>query len=190
MTKESLKASLVKIAQVRVRSNGAAPYKGYGPLAIQQFAPISKRRQFSPSELDEVDRGENKLIPKIWQSYQTPMWQLLASPGKTGLISALPGLVAGGGIGGLIGAGFKNPYGSMAGAITGAGMGAAATGFLGYYARKQRNENIKELMRRLPPHATKRDMLSDPAYQADLERKHQTELAVMQMQSMGNRGAA
>lgn len=163
-----------KVAQIS-RANRMSPYKGMGSLAFQQYAPISKRREFNPSEQDEIEAGESKVVPKIWQSYQTPMWQLLSSPAKAGLISGIPGAVAGGALGYLAGGG--------QGATIGAASGGALTGFLGYFSRKQRNENIKELMRRLPPHATKRDMLSDPAYQADVERQHQLRIAAMQAQT-------
>lgn len=162
-----------KVAQVR--PSKTSPYKGMGSLAFQQFAPIAKRRNFSPAEQEDIAAGESKIIPKIWQSYETPMYQLLASPAKTGIMSSVPGALAGGALGYLAG--------GREGAGIGAVGGGALTGFLGYFSRRQRNENIKELMRRLPPHATKRDMLSDPAYQADVERQHQLMLAKLQAQT-------
>lgn len=173
MTSTFKQGFIDKMAQVR--PSKTSPYKGMGSLAFQQYAPIAKRRNFSPAEQNEVAMGESKVIPKIWQSYETPMYQLLSSPAKAGLMSSVPGALAG------------SALGYMAGGRQGAGIGAvgggALTGFLGYFTRRQHNENIKELMRRLPPHATKRDMLSDPAYQADVERQHQLTLAKMQAQA-------
>lgn len=54
-------------------------------------------------------------------------------------------------------------------------------GTLGFINRRQSNENILDLMSRLPEASTKRDLLSDPVYQADLQRKAAAQRANMSM---------
>ena len=153
-----------KEAQIGGRPSRTSPYPGMGALAFQQFAPIARRRQLTTEEQGNVAKGQRKFIPKIWQSYQTPMWQLLSSPAKSSLMAGLPAAAIGGALGGAV------AHNTGTGAALGAAVAGIPTAVLAYYARKRQNEDILELMRRLPEGATKRDMLSDPAVQADLER--------------------
>ena len=64
-----------------------------------------------------------------------------------------------------------DPGGALAGSAPGALIGALLAGLPSYFSRKAKNEDIKDLMTRMPRGATKRDMLTDPAYQADLMRQ-------------------
>ena len=76
-----------------------------------------------------------------------------------------------------IGAGILGGMGAMmqgmrhAAGFGGLALGAAFGAFSGYFGRRQANENILDLMRRLPEGATRRDMLSDPVYQQELTRR-------------------
>jgi hypothetical protein len=67
------------------------------------------------------------------------------------------------------------PVGVAAPLVAGAALGALAGGLgggglaalLGYKTRQADNEGLVELMKRLPPNATVRDLLSDPVYNQD-----------------------
>jgi len=151
-----------------------AQYKGIKSIGLQSYMPLQKRRKFTKTEEQQIDEHSNSLLPKIWRSKQTPLYELLASPEKTGIGVVGAGAMLGGGVGSL---------GGTKGSIVGSGIGAAAAtipAILAYYRRKQLNEDIMEQLRRLPEGATMRDMEADPAYQADLNRDAQIE-AMMDM---------
>lgn len=153
------------------------PYPGFHSLATQQYAPIQGRRELGPEEEEEIAAGKSRWIPKIFKSYSTPASELMSSPGKGALMAGGIGGGVGALVGGMFGArmqgggqavlpdGFRPAAGA---AIGGLGLGGLAA-LLEYYSRNKRNEDIEELMRRLPPGATRRDLLSDPAYQKDRE---------------------
>ena len=152
-----------------ITKTAEAPYPDMHSLAAQQYAPIQGRREFSPEELEVIERDKSRFLPKIWQSYQTPASRMLASPGKQTLGVGLGAGAIGAGAGGLLGARFfeNSPYSVPVGAtLGGLGVGGLAA-LLTYFSRKQSNENIEEIMRRLPPGATRRDILSDAVYQKD-----------------------
>jgi len=166
--------AIYKARQRKHKPEKTAQYRGYKPIALQSYMPLQKRRKFSRTEEQQIDEHENSLLPKIWQSKQTPLYELLASPGKTsaGVLGA--GAVLGGAVGSL---------GGLKGGIAGTGIGAAAAGIpaiLAFYKRRQMNEDILEQLRRLPEGATMRDMEADPTYQADLDREAQA-AALMDM---------
>lgn len=170
-TVTGLDKDLLDKAESAIKS-AEGPY-GMSNIGVQSYVPVQKKRKKeSPEEQANIERGLSKWLPKIWQSYSTPAWQMLASPGKQSLLTGL----GGGGLGALIGAGLgskisrRDPGATGVGAGIGGGAGALIAGLLGYFARRQENENILEILKRLPPGATKRDILSDPAYQADLYR--------------------
>ena len=156
--------------------------KGHGRYDIQRFSaqeyiPVADKRELGPDEQANIAKGESRWFPKLFSHYGTPAHELMASPGKMGLISAVPGALLGGGLGALLGGrigggrrGSFDPETAMAGAGIGALGGGGLMGVLGGMAQKQENENINDIMSRLPRGATKRDIMSDPAYQADLTR--------------------
>jgi hypothetical protein len=147
--------------------NQANSYSQRGPYGIQNYGvqnylPIDKKRRMAPEERADVQRGLSQWWPKIGAGYATPMWELLANPTKSSILNA--GLL--GTLGGLFGATAR--HSGIAAAA--AGLGALLGGITGFINRRQQNENIIDLMSRLPEGATKRDMLSDPVYQSDLNR--------------------
>lgn len=165
----------------------AGPYDGVEQLAHYSHMPVGKKRELTPAEQAAVDEGQGKWFGKVFPSYSTPIPELMSSPLKGGLMSAVPGGLVGAVGGGLLGASLPalmdghtvvgGPYGappSGTGAALGAALGGlaggGATGLLGYFGRRQNNENLEDLMKRLPPDATRRDLLSDPAYQSDADR--------------------
>jgi hypothetical protein len=194
--RSSLDMDVITQTLLRVKSAArqerGGPYQGMSSLAVQQYAPIGSRREFTPEEEEEIHKGESRWIPRIFQSYGTPASELMSSPARGALLYGLGGAGLGGLLGTALGAGAAGgplesglresslPYlMGLAGALGGGGIGALG----GYFGRSANNEGIKELMRRLPPHSTKRDLLADPAYQQDIERDHQMAL-------LGNRGTS
>ncbi len=138
-------------------------YGGIQNHGVQQYLPIAERRELDPQEDVNIRKGLQRWWPKIGAGYATPMHELLADPFKSATLSGLLlGVLAG--ITGL----FMQPRRvfALAGLIVGSLVGA----FTGYINRRQQNENILDLMSRFPQGATKRDMLSDPVYQSDLNR--------------------
>ena len=87
---------------------------------------------------------------------------------------------------GLYGRGEFGTGSAIGAGIGGLGLGGLAA-LLTYFGRKQRNEDVEDLMSRLPEGATRREMLSDPVYQRDLDRAH---MAMMGGRSGGAQGGA
>lgn len=143
-------------------------------LQHQQYMPTHQRRGLSDQEHRDVDRGLKQWVPSIFQHYGTPLPMMLASPWKQGLLAGLAGAGVGGLAGATIGADTKHPYGAGIGALLGAlGVGGTA-GLVTGLSRDAKNEGVIEMMRRLPPEAVKRDLLSDSAYQQDVQREHES----------------
>lgn len=143
------------------------PDKKANQVAIQSFLPLLKRRdQLNPEEQAAIQSGQSQWFPKLFPSDATPLPQMMASPLKNGLLSALIPAVAGGSLGHLAG----SQFGPMAG-LTGASIGAlglgGVSGLIAALQRRAENENLEEAMRRLPPNATLRDRKSDPVYQRE-----------------------
>lgn len=147
----------------------AGPYPDMQSVAVQSYAPISGKRKLSPEEDKNVEKGESRWLPKIFKSYSTPSHELLASPLKQALLAALLGGAAGAGIGGLSTMRRGGEFSPLGAGIGGA-IGAVPSGLLGYFGRKQENENLKDLISRLPRGSTYRDILSDPVRQSELDR--------------------
>lgn len=146
----------------------ASPY-GIQNHGLQRYLPIQESREFSPEEEEEIDRMKSRWFPKIFRSLSTPMPELLSSPGKTGIMSG----ALGAGAGAMAGAGLAQNNKGL-GAGIGALIGAGLFGPLGYFSKRVANEDILETMRRLPPGARQRDLLSDPVIQSRLDRQAMT----------------
>jgi hypothetical protein len=158
-------------------------YLGHGAVNAQRYSPQMAKREFSPSEREDIEEGQSRAMPTIFQNYGTPVSEMMASPLKQSLIAGVPaallGAVAGHALGG------KNP--GLGAAIGGLGAGGVA-GLARYFGQQNTNEGLEELMRRLPEGATKRDLLADPAYQADLDRRNELRAARMSYNGGGLRG--
>jgi hypothetical protein len=142
-------------------------------MGVQKYLPIQEKRDLAPVESQAVQQGLSQWFPKLFPSYGTPVVELLASPAKSAILGGGIMALATGALGFLQGAKCNKTAALFA--LGGAALG----GIMSYFSRQQSNENILDLMKRLPSGATKRDLLSDPAYQADLNR---------QAMMMGNRG--
>jgi hypothetical protein len=172
-----MKSRLILYLEKQAQATSGYGYPGH---AIQSFIPVSQKREFSNEEEEKIEEGESQWLPKIFKSYQTPAHELLASPWRQSLLYGLPA----GAVGALMGSSLG---GGDVGNSTGAGIGAAVggvglggiAGLLSYFNRKARNQDIKSLMSRLPPNATYRDLMSDPAYQADRDRANALQSAMI-----------
>lgn len=160
-------------------------------IGTQQYLPINARREFSPEEQERIEKGKSRWFPQIFQSYATDPADTMASPTKSGLLTGLLGA----GVGGLAGAhlgsmaGGDRPSlgGAGIGGLLGAGAGGLIGGLGGMWNRQASNDTTEELMRRLPPGARMRDIESDPVYQRDIDRSHdssRTAAMIAAMQAM------
>lgn len=131
---------------------------------MQMYSPQENRRELTPKEQSAVSAGQSQWIPRIFQNYSTPVPEMMSSPGKGALLYGAGGAALGGLAGNAMAPG---GWGAGLGALGGGGLAA----LLGYFSRQSDNQGMEELMRRLPQNATKRDLLADPAYQADLDRQ-------------------
>lgn len=131
---------------------------------------VAAHRELSPDEERALETGKSRWLPRIFQSYGTPIPELMASPLKTGLIFGVPAGLIGAGLGSAIGGaahgangkGYSG-MGALLGGLGAGGLAALAAGM----DREAKNEGLEELMRRMPEGAAKRDLLADPQYQAD-----------------------
>lgn len=144
-------------------------YGGIQNHGVQQYLPIAPIRKLEEDEEKRLKKGSDRWWPRIGAGYSAPMYELMADPLKSAILGG-----AGTAIGGAL-AGLMMFIHSATGRVVGAGLGFLGGGVLGgvtsFINRRQQNDNIEDLMRRLPPGATKRDMLSDPVYQQDLTRQ-------------------
>jgi hypothetical protein len=145
---------------------------GYGipQVAIQRYVPIgTERRTLEASELKEIETKSERLLPKLCPGYATPLPDLLASPGKQAAATAA-----------VIGLGTAIATGAYCG--SGAGFGGVAIGAgigalvalvaapIAYLNRRRKNEDVADIMARLPPGATYRDYRADPDVQQKIAR--------------------
>ena len=111
-------------------------------------------RGLTPAEYVDIAGAESKITPKLFKSESDPVYADMSSP----LWSAVGGGVAGSVIGGLAGkymapasaANYMSGFGAGVGGILGATLAAVR--------RKQKNMQIVNQMRRLPPGATRSDL--------------------------------
>jgi len=157
-------------------------YGGNASVNSQHYSPQMSKRKLTEDEQSAVSEGENRWLPTMFQNYGTPVSEMMASPLKMSLLTGVPvGLI----VAGLAARGNMSPTAAGQPALT--GLAAGLGGGLGMYWHQQsRNTGLKELMTRLPEGATKRDLLADPAYQADLDRKNNL-MAARMTQNTGRR---
>lgn len=165
---------------VKALVKAASPYEGMQQHSLYKHAPIGKKRELSPEEKAEIEEGQSRWMPEIFQSYATKPKDMMASPGKQSLLYGLGGGLAGAGLGGMAGAaisqggagGTPNPNTAALGAMIGAlGVGGTSA-LLSYLSQDAKNKGLVDQIQRLPRGATKRDLLSDPVYNEDQYRGH------------------
>lgn len=159
----------------------------------QLFAPIAPRRELNADEKRRINKGLKRLFPKFRPGDSTPLTELLANPVKRALLrGAVLGAVgsfAGGATAEYLtlfpslDRAFIRPTQLVFGArspvrhqplILGAAVAGIAVGLrgavTGYLNRRRANEDILDLMARAPEGATRRDLLSDPVRQQQLNQ--------------------
>jgi len=130
-------------------------YEDFKRHNVQSLLPISERRGLSSDEGREIQHGEEQWIPKIFESLSDSPAVRMANPGaQAALWGAGMGLPAAALIGSATDSG-------AAGVVGGAAVGGLAS-LLAFYHRRQKNEDIREIMKRLPEGANLRDFEADP----------------------------
>ena len=162
---------------VLCKQAGALPHDAYQGHALQSWLPVQKARQLSAEEEAEIAEAQNKILPRIFKSEADPISEDMASPWLLG--GATSGALAGGAVGTLLGRLIDAGRDKDDAWATGLGLllGGVGGGGLGYIKRKRKNETLRDRMRRLPEGATRRDMMSDPVYQREIDRRMLREYA-------------
>jgi hypothetical protein len=143
---------------------------------IHRYTPINKRRELSPVEEAEIERAKGKILPKIFKHKADPIHADMYSP----LTDTAVGGLFGAGAGGLLGAQLGGAAGHPGrGAAIGASLGALLLGIIAYNRRAAKNMDLEEMTRRLPEGALRRDMHSDPVYQAEMDRNNMMAAAAL-----------
>lgn len=141
-------------------------------INMQRFVPFSGPREFSPDEQAEVDAGKQKWFRGPFASRSDSMARKMADPKKRAVMAFILSTLGGTAFGAH---GGKAHVGALAGAAAGVPIAALTHAF----ADKE-NRDIEGDMRRLPRDMTTlRDLESDPAWQARVERKAALSRAAM-----------
>jgi hypothetical protein len=106
-----------------------------------------------------ADEGFSNWMPRIFQTPETPLTELLASPAKQSLLQGALGALLGGGAGALAGAvpGSEAVGGSPVLSVGGGLVGGLLGALRGYKSRREENDRIIDALRRTPPGAVLRD---------------------------------
>jgi hypothetical protein len=131
---------------------------------VQQYLPVMDKHELDPEDQKLVDKNLHNWFPRIGAGYDTRIPELLASPTKSAILT---GMVAG--AVGMLGGIAILMQKKLLGAVLGGALGTIAGAVTGFINRRQQNGNLIDTMHRLPPHSTKRDLLSDPVIQKDRE---------------------
>lgn len=170
---KSARALIPGLRRARLPLNLAGMTKTASPrrpnmVSLQQFMPITNRRQrFTPQEQEQIDSNSSNWFPSVFRSSADSPAVDMHSPSKAALMAAL----AGGGAGYYGSEMFKaSPVTKML-ATSG---GAILPAIIAYMSTQANNDDVVERMRRIPPDGTRRDVESDPVYQAELNRQAQS----------------
>lgn len=161
-------------------NNAAGIRKGANDDEDQQFVP--RGWQWKSLQKSQGEAAE-QWLPRLFTSPATPITEMLASPGRQGILGALLGGAAGAGAAGLGGYAMGSPH-TPGMAVGGGALGALLGGFRGYSSRVRKNDEILDALRRSPPGATlrdfeelqKRDRMSKVSFPRPLSRYLETAL--------------
>jgi len=155
-------------APAYLNSPQAGSYGNMRRIATEQYIPVMDKRELEKPEEKGTHKKLQQWWPEIGANYGTPLENMLASPQKSAIISGLGTGLFTAAVGAL--ALMSKKYSPIAAIIAGL-VGTVFGTIVGYINRRRENGNILDTMRRLPPGATLRDRLSDPAYQSELNRR-------------------
>lgn len=165
---------------------------GIQQLGIQNHLPVNKERQLTEKERDKIEEAQRKnWLPGLTRNLGSDPTDYMANPLKVGIVKSLISGAFLGGLGVFIGRmmGHSDDLIEVAGSIDKAkvaiknlknrnrkiglliGIGFGLLGGIGAALKQARkNGSYEHLMARFPEGATMRDLLSDPALQASLDR--------------------
>jgi len=160
----------------------AAAYDGYQGIAAQTYLPVQKKRDLTDDEQKIIEEKSKKVFRGPFASEGDLIAERMADPKKRVALMAALLTIGAGSYGALLGAATGDisnvKTGGLIGAATGLGIGAL-TSPLVYLGERKRNKDIEDRMKRLPEGATLRDMMSDPAVQAQENRNNLTNAALL-----------
>lgn len=125
----------------------------------------------------QQDESSKAWMPRLFKTESTPLTELLASPGKQGLLGGLAGGALGGTAGAFANKAVDTGNADWKNALIGGGLGTILGGFQAYGHRRKENDKVTDALRRTPPGATVADY--EAVQQSDAARKKQTKTAGM-----------
>lgn len=141
-------------------------------LCLFTMSPkLSKERTLSPKEKHVIAAAQTRWMPTLYPVYSTPLIDLLASPLKYTLLRAVPVLAIAGMYIGYTTRRGQGANSSLAMMLCVVGVFALIF-LVGMYVQQyQRNNNVMDMLRRLPRGATYYDYLQSPVVQGDMNRR-------------------
>ena len=132
---------------------------------------LSKERTLSTKEKTVIAAAQTRWMPTLYPVYSTPLIDLLASPLKYTLLRAVPLLALLGVYVWFESRNTKSLFRSTSLVLTIAGV-LGAIFLAGMYVQQyRRNNNVVDMLRRLPQGATYYDYLQSPVVQGDMNRR-------------------
>lgn len=132
---------------------------------------LSKERTLSTKEKTIIAAAQTRWMPTLYPVYSTPLIDLLASPFKYTLLRAVPLLALLGVYVWFESRNTKSLFRSTSLVLTIAGV-LGAIFLVGMYVQQyRRNNNVVDMLRRLPRGATYYDYLQSPVVQGDMNRR-------------------
>lgn len=142
---ELMKQAVVKLAITTADEGGEdAPTPPGAPMRGWQWKVLQK----------EQDAARKAWMPRLVRTDATPLIELLASPGKQGLLGALAGGAGGAALTHFLGPKLGLPQPAPEALLAGGGLGALLGGFSAYGHRRRANDKVTDALRRTPPGAT------------------------------------
>ena len=132
---------------------------------------LSKERTLSPKEKHVIAAAQTRWMPTLYPVYSTPLIDLLASPLKYTLLRAVPLLALLGVYVWFESRNNNSLFRSTSLVLTIAGV-LGVIFLVGMYVQQyRRNNNVVDMLRRLPRGATYYDYLQSPVVQGDMNRQ-------------------
>ena len=148
---------------------------------ISKMVPLGERRDdLEPEEEEGIREGNKRWLPRLFPTAATPITGMMADAKRQGLLAGIGGAALGGAGGYLAGSiipGHASWLPAAAGIGGALGLGSAL-GLSAYHADRKQDARLEEVMRRLPPGATKYDYDNTERLMHALEERFKTGSAV------------
>lgn len=139
----------------------------YGRKGQEHFSG-GRRARLTAREEEAVRQGKSQWIPSLVVTDEDSPAVNMSSPAAAGAAAG----TLGAGVGGALGYGIGALTGNRrVGALFGALAGGVPSAFSAYAAKKKRNAEILETMRRLSPNAVMRDLEANEIFEAEVARR-------------------